>query len=234
MEVDSARASVEHGNSRPTQHFTSIFNTFVLMTLFNEMNARKIHGQRNIFSGLFRNWIFLTIWISTFILQIIIVQFGGFAFSTMALDIDQWMWCLFFGIGELIIGQVIICIPDSIIPECKRKRPAKAAEVEEEEEEEDIEAEPSGIPSEEETAVKGQILWIRGLNRLQTQLKVVNAFRMGLDSRYDRDQRKSLSAIAFKQRQSASLEYADAENNVDPSQKQSTHEMDIIMHQANR
>ncbi|KAL7062823.1 hypothetical protein AAHC03_01458 [Spirometra sp. Aus1] len=106
LEVDSARASVEHGNSRPTQHFTAIFNTFVLMTLFNEMNARKIHGQRNVFSGLFRNWIFLIIWISTFVLQILIVQFGGYAFSTKALDIDQWMWCLFFGIGELVWGQV--------------------------------------------------------------------------------------------------------------------------------
>lgn len=235
LEVDSARASVEHGNSRPTQHFTSIFNTFVLMTLFNEMNARKIHGQRNIFSGLFRNWIFVVIWISTFILQILIVQFGGYAFSTKALDIDQWMWCLFFGIGELIWGQLIICIPDSIIPECKKKPTVKPGEVEEEEEEEeDIEAEPSGIPSEEETAVKGQILWIRGLNRLQTQLKVVNAFRMGLDARYDRDQRKSLSAIALKHRQSASLDYADADNSVEPAQQQSAHEMDTIMHQANR
>ena len=33
----------------PTEHFTIVFNTFVLMTLFNELNARKIHGERNIF-----------------------------------------------------------------------------------------------------------------------------------------------------------------------------------------
>ncbi len=43
------------------------------------------------------------------------------------------------------------------------------------------------------------------------KLKVVNAFRMGLDARYDSEQRKSLSAIAFKARQSQSLEYADAD-----------------------
>ena len=36
---------------------------------------------------------------------------------------------------------------------------------------------------------------------------------MGLDARYDSDQRKSLSAIAFKQRQSQSTDYADAYNN---------------------
>lgn len=53
---------------------------------------------------------------------------------------------------------------------CKRKKHVEP-EPEEPEEEEDIEEEPSGTPSEEdETAVKGQILWLRGLNRLQTQV----------------------------------------------------------------
>lgn len=34
---------------------------------------------------------------------------------------------------------------------------------------------------------------------------------MGLDARYDSDQRKSLSAIAFKQRQSQTADFADAD-----------------------
>lgn len=59
--------------SGPGQHFTIIFNAFVMMTLFNEINARKIHGQRNVFEGLFTNPIFYTIWIFTFISQVIIV-----------------------------------------------------------------------------------------------------------------------------------------------------------------
>jgi Ca2+ transporting ATPase len=54
----------------PSVHFTMIFNTFVMMTLFNEINARKIHGQRNIFSGLFGNPIYYTIWIFTLIGQV--------------------------------------------------------------------------------------------------------------------------------------------------------------------
>lgn len=54
----------------PTQHFTIIFNAFVMMTLFNEINARKIHGQRNVFAGLFTNPIFYTIWIFTFVSQV--------------------------------------------------------------------------------------------------------------------------------------------------------------------
>ncbi|VDK22649.1 unnamed protein product [Anisakis simplex] len=32
----------------PSQHFTIVFNTFVLMTLFNEINSRKVHSERNV------------------------------------------------------------------------------------------------------------------------------------------------------------------------------------------
>ena len=41
----------------PSQHFTIIFNTFVMMTLFNEFNARKVHGERNVFKV--RNYVIL-------------------------------------------------------------------------------------------------------------------------------------------------------------------------------
>lgn len=57
-------------NARPSQHFTIIFNTFVMMTLFNEINARKIHGQRNVFEGFFTNPIFYSIWIGTMASQV--------------------------------------------------------------------------------------------------------------------------------------------------------------------
>lgn len=57
-------------NAPPSQHFTIIFNTFVLMTLCNEINARKIHGQRNVFTGLHRNLVFIGIWLGTLIGQV--------------------------------------------------------------------------------------------------------------------------------------------------------------------
>jgi Ca2+ transporting ATPase len=40
--------------------------------------------------------------------QVIIVQFGSVAFSTAALTLEQWMWCMMFGVGGLIWGQVCI------------------------------------------------------------------------------------------------------------------------------
>lgn len=160
----------------PTTHFTMVFNTFVLMTLFNELNARKIHGERNIFKGLFSNSIFYIIWISTMIAQILIVQFGGLWFSTKALTIDQWLWCLVFGVGVLLWGQVVVTIPSSGIPETMTigsGEPAPADQI------------LSGEFADSQTHEKrsGQILWIRGLTRLQTQIRVVKAFQAGLDRR---------------------------------------------------
>lgn len=58
-------------NALPSQHFTIIFNTFVMMTLFNEVNSRKIHGERNIFEGLFSNPIFYGILFVTAIAQVL-------------------------------------------------------------------------------------------------------------------------------------------------------------------
>jgi Ca2+ transporting ATPase len=69
FDIDSGR-DVSMGTV-PTQHFTMIFNTFVMMTLFNEINARKIHGQRNVFEGLNRNPLFIGIWIGTLIAQVL-------------------------------------------------------------------------------------------------------------------------------------------------------------------
>ena len=69
LDIDNGRGADLH--APPTQHFTMIFNVFVMMTLFNEINARKIHGQRNVFIGLFTNPIYYVIWIATFISQVL-------------------------------------------------------------------------------------------------------------------------------------------------------------------
>lgn len=68
LDIESGRGQIL--NAGPTQHFTIIFNSFVFMTLFNEFNARKIHGQRNIFEGIFTNPIFYSIWITTVVSQV--------------------------------------------------------------------------------------------------------------------------------------------------------------------
>ncbi len=55
---------------QPSEQFTMVFNAFVLMTLFNEINSRKLHGERNVFKGIFGNPFFYCIWIGSFCAQV--------------------------------------------------------------------------------------------------------------------------------------------------------------------
>uniref|UniRef100_A0A3Q1EGS4 Calcium-transporting ATPase n=1 Tax=Acanthochromis polyacanthus TaxID=80966 RepID=A0A3Q1EGS4_9TELE len=173
--IDSGRNAPLH--SPPSEHYTIIFNTFVLMQLFNEINARKIHGERNVFDGIFSNPIFCSIVLGTFAVQIVIVQWGGKPFSCAPLNVEQWLWCLFVGVGELLWGQVIATVPTERLP-CL-KEAGLGLEPGEEEGEELAEDEEE-IDCAERELRRGQILWFRGLNRIQTQMRVVKAFRSSL------------------------------------------------------
>ncbi|XP_056381261.1 plasma membrane calcium-transporting ATPase 2 isoform X9 [Hyla sarda] len=172
--IDSGRNAPLH--SPPSEHYTIIFNTFVMMQLFNEINARKIHGERNVFDGIFRNPIFCLIVLGTFAIQIVIVQFGGKPFSCSPLQLDQWMWCIFLGIGELVWGQVISSIPTSRL---KFLKGAGHLTRKEENHDEEMNEDAEEIDHAERELRRGQILWFRGLNRIQTQIEVVNTFKSG-------------------------------------------------------
>lgn len=55
-------------------HFTFVFQIFVFMQLFNQINARKIEeGELNVFSGFFSNCMFVSITIVTVLVQVLMV-----------------------------------------------------------------------------------------------------------------------------------------------------------------
>ncbi|CAL8360350.1 unnamed protein product [Lota lota] len=174
LNIDCGRNAPLH--APPSEHYTIVFNTFVLMQLFNEINARKIHGERNVFDGIFNNPIFCSIVLSTFIIQFVIVQFGGKPFSCVSLSVDQWLWCVFLGFGSLLWGQLVSTIPTSRLKFLKTAgHGTQQEEIPEEEldEMDDLDE----IDHAEMELRRGQVLWCRGLNRIQTQIRVVNAFR---------------------------------------------------------
>ncbi len=53
----------KHSEAIPTNrtiHYTFLMNTFILMTLFNQVNSRKLgHKEFNIFQGFFNNFLFI-------------------------------------------------------------------------------------------------------------------------------------------------------------------------------
>jgi Ca2+-transporting ATPase len=90
-----------------------IFNSFVLMQVFNEINARSIDGDFNVFRGLHKSTMFVCVIIGTIITQVILVELIGRAgpiFKTVPLTSDQWLVCSLMGIGSLPVG-ILMRIP---------------------------------------------------------------------------------------------------------------------------
>uniref|UniRef100_A0A671PP51 Calcium-transporting ATPase n=1 Tax=Sinocyclocheilus anshuiensis TaxID=1608454 RepID=A0A671PP51_9TELE len=201
FDIDSGRNALLH--SPPSEHYTIIFNTFVLMQLFNEINARKIHGERNVFDGIFANPIFCSIVLGTFAIQIVIVQFGGKPFSCSPLNAEQWLWCLFVGMGELIWGQVIASVPTH---QLKCLKEAGHGMTQDEIMEEELAEDEDEIDYAERELRRGQILWFRGLNRIQTQMEVVSTFK-----------RSGSFQGAVRRRSSVLSQLHDVTNNSTPS-----------------
>lgn len=60
------------------KHFTFVFQTFVFMQVFNQINARKLReDELNVFSGIFKNMLFVGVTLLTFIIQMLMVEIGG-------------------------------------------------------------------------------------------------------------------------------------------------------------
>lgn len=99
-------------------HLSVMFNVFVFMQVFNEINSRKINDERNVFDRIFSNKIFIGVIVGTILTQILLVQvdYWNKYFGCTRLNLEQWILSVGLGAGELIWGQVVITIPETVIP----------------------------------------------------------------------------------------------------------------------
>ena len=104
---------------------TLIFNSFVWMQIFNQYNCRRLDNKFNIIAGIHRNNFFIGIQIIIIAGQILIVQFGGAAFSVHKLNIVQWGISLIIGFTSLPIAAIIRVIPDEWVRKCMPSRLTK-------------------------------------------------------------------------------------------------------------
>ncbi|KAF9575381.1 hypothetical protein EC968_003432 [Mortierella alpina] len=91
---------------------TMVFNTFVFLQIFNEVNCRRLDNRLNIFAGIQNNRYFMIIFVIMVVFQILIVEFGGAAFDTEKLSAVQWLICVLLGLLSLPAGVLIRLIPD--------------------------------------------------------------------------------------------------------------------------
>lgn len=69
---------------------TVIFNLFAMFKLFNAFNCREL-GSTSIFKNFFANRFLLVSIFVAFIMQILIIQFGGAFFKTVPLTLEMWL-----------------------------------------------------------------------------------------------------------------------------------------------
>eukprot|EP01118_Nematostelium_gracile_P018615 TRINITY_DN832_c0_g1_i2.p1 TRINITY_DN832_c0_g1~~TRINITY_DN832_c0_g1_i2.p1 ORF type:complete len:1035 (-),score=320.40 TRINITY_DN832_c0_g1_i2:105-3209(-) len=120
---------------------TIVFNTFVFCQLFNEINARVLSDDFNVFRGIHKNPIFGAVLVVSIIIQALLIEFG-FAFAhTTSLDALQWLFCILVSSLSLPLAVFIKLIPvpadkpgkvpppkDAITIELESKEPKSAQE----------------------------------------------------------------------------------------------------------
>lgn len=94
---------------------TLVFNTFVWLQIFNEVNNRRLDSKLNVLEGIHRNYWFLGINTIMVAGQVLIIFVGGPAFKIKPLDGKEWGLSIGLGAISLPVGALIRKVPDWIL-----------------------------------------------------------------------------------------------------------------------
>jgi len=94
-------------DGRNTKHLCFIFNCFVWLQIWNEINARKVNGEWNVFENFFDNMYFSSILFLTIGLQVFIVEGAGLFAQTTHLDWYEWVFAITLGSTTILVNQVV-------------------------------------------------------------------------------------------------------------------------------
>lgn len=95
---------------------TLVFNTFVWMQIFNQWNNRRLDNKFNIFEGLTKNIFFIAISVTMCAGQVIIVFYGGQAFSVASYQHPIfWAIAIVLGFLSIPMGILVRLIPDRYV-----------------------------------------------------------------------------------------------------------------------
>ncbi|KAI9294032.1 PMCA-type calcium-translocating P-type ATPase [Neoconidiobolus thromboides FSU 785] len=107
---------------------TCVFNAFVFLQVFNELNCRRINDEVNVLQNITHNQIFVLVQVVVVVGQIILVLFGGAAFSTVPLTAYQWFISILIGSLSLPVGLVLRLLPDFSSDEGQYRTPLVSRE----------------------------------------------------------------------------------------------------------
>ncbi len=88
------------------QQSTIVFTAFVLFQLWNAFNSREF-GVASIFPNIYKNKLMVGVVFLTFLIQILVTQFGGQVFKTVPLDILLWVKIIGYTFSVVIFGEFL-------------------------------------------------------------------------------------------------------------------------------
>jgi magnesium-transporting ATPase (P-type) len=103
--TDPSKAQIEHADT--IYRYTLLFNIFVWFQIWNELNCRSVRFHRSPFRGLLQSRNFLAIVGVIVVLQVLLIEFGGQVFSTVALSWRDWGVSIAVGATALIVGGLV-------------------------------------------------------------------------------------------------------------------------------
>lgn len=109
-----------------------VFNTFIWLQLFNEVNCRRINDELNVFQGILKGWIFCGIMVLVIGFQVVIMCVPGVGniFSVQTQSGAEWGAAIGIGAGSLVVALVTKVISNTcfrITPEAEAARAAALA-----------------------------------------------------------------------------------------------------------
>jgi len=101
--MNDVRPSFED-NPMKARHYAFLFNTYVMLQIFNEINARKLmKDEINPFNGFFNNKFFLLILIISIFVQVGLVEANGIAVILKIKPLNMYENLVSVGIGASCI-----------------------------------------------------------------------------------------------------------------------------------
>jgi Ca2+-transporting ATPase len=90
----------------------------------NEVNARRINDELNVFSGLFVSPIFMSVLLLTGLFQALIMNFLGSFFKVVPLNWQEWLVTMAIGAGAFPVSFLTRLITQIVEGRQKAKLPA--------------------------------------------------------------------------------------------------------------
>lgn len=94
------------------QYNSIVFNSFIFMTVVNQINCRKLGARDfNVYDTLFNNFYFILIFLSVIGAQVAMTLFGGAIFQLAPLTTAQWITVSVLGLSTLGVAAAVRAIP---------------------------------------------------------------------------------------------------------------------------